>query len=159
MNSDLIKIRKSLFYLILFIIFFQIIFGQIKDNFDFGTLETESSIIDVGDYLNKSLILTTSGKIYIGTPLSLLNKTEVKLNKSSYAASCNENYMFVACLEDYLLVKLNINDGSYIPLLSYSDYNLNWSVLSSIFLPNSSYNLLHIVYICINLKTFMKIYI
>ena len=123
MNSDLIKIRKSLFYLILFIIFFQIIFGQIKDNFDFGTLETTSSIIDVGDYLNKSLILTTSGKIYIGTPLSLLNKTEVKLNKSSYAASCNENYMFVACLEDYLLVKLNINDGSYIPLLSYSDYN------------------------------------
>ena len=64
MNSDLIKIRKGLFYLILFIIFFQIIFGQIKDNFDFGTLETTSSIIDVGDYLNKSLILTTSGKIY-----------------------------------------------------------------------------------------------
>ena len=53
MNSDLIKIRKGLFYLILFIIFFQIIFGQIKDNFDFGTLETESSTIDVDDRISE----------------------------------------------------------------------------------------------------------
>ena len=38
-------------------------------------------------------------------------------------AVCNENYILAACLNDYLLVKININNGDYVQLVEYSEFN------------------------------------
>ena len=123
MNFVLMKIKKKMLFISLFFIIQQLIICQIYDNFNNGILDNQSSIVDVGDYLNLSIIITTNGNIFNGTPLSFKSSTELTLNASSYAASCNENYMLVACTEDFLLSKLNINSGSYISLIDYSEYN------------------------------------
>ena len=38
-------------------------------------------------------------------------------------AICNENYILAACLDDYLLVKININNGNFENLIEYSEFN------------------------------------
>ena len=101
-----------------------LIFCQIYDNFANGTLELSgSSILDIADYLNLSLLITSSGNIYNATPLSHLTYTGASLNASSAAAVCNENYILVACLQDSLLTKININNGTFQHLIDYSAFD------------------------------------
>ena len=97
---------------------------QIYDNFNDGILESSgSSILDIVDYLNLSLLITSSGNIYNSISLSLLTTTEASLNASSSAAVCNENYILVACLQNSLLTKININDGTFQNLINYSEFD------------------------------------
>jgi len=96
---------------------------QIYDNFANGTLELSgSSILDIADYLNLSLLITSSGNIYNATPISPLTYTGASLNASSAAAVCNEKYILVACLQDSLLTKININNGTFQNLIDYSAF-------------------------------------
>ena len=97
---------------------------QINDNFEDGVLESNgSSILDIADYLNLSLLITSSGNIYNSMSLSLLTNTEASLNVSSSAAVCNENFILVACLQNSLLTKININDGAFQNLIDYSEFD------------------------------------
>lgn len=123
MNFILFNNHKFLYFL-LFIFKYTKFLCQINDNFQSGILEEgENDLIDIADYLNTTLIISTSKNIYIGAPLSNKTSTNANLNSSSFAATCNENYILVACLEDELLVKININTGIQTTLLSYSNYN------------------------------------
>ena len=69
----------SLFYInhkILFIIYIFILklgkyFNQTSEGLSFETLETNSQLLDVNDYHNFSLIVTTSKNIYTGIPPTL----------------------------------------------------------------------------------------
>ena len=119
------RIIKRSFLIILYIIIFKYKFYcQINDDFYGGTLEESgSSILDISDYLNLSLIISTSGKIYNGIPFSERVTTNANLNASSSAAVCNQNYVLVACLQDSLLTKININNGNFISLIEYSEFN------------------------------------
>ena len=125
-KNDIIKIKKKIDftkYIITFL-FIKSILCQIDDHFYGDILESEgSSILDVADYLNLSLLVSSSGKIYNGTPLSKRSETSANLNSSSMVAICNENYILAACLDDYLLVKININNGNFEKLIEYSEFN------------------------------------
>ena len=46
----------------------------------------------------------------------------LNLINSSSIITLNSNYILVSCLQDSLLTKININDGSYASLLNYSDF-------------------------------------
>ena len=112
-------------YLFTFIIIKNII-SQINDNFNYGILESESShILDVADYLNLSLLVSSSGKIYNAIPFSTTPRirTYVNFNSSSAVAICNENYLIATCLVDHFLVKINFNDGSFSELIEYTEFN------------------------------------
>ena len=118
------KYDKNLLFVECILIKYLII-CQINDNFYDGVLELEplgSSILDIADYLNLSLLITSSGNIYNATPISLRTRTDANLNSSSSAAVCNENYILVACLQNSLLSKININDGNFQNLINYSEY-------------------------------------
>ena len=117
------KYDKKIFF-ILYILLKYLTNCQIDDNFDDGILEsTGSSILDIADYLNLSLLITSSGNIYNVAPLSNLTSTEANLNASSSAAVCNENYILVACLENSLLTKINIDNGDFQNLIEYSEFD------------------------------------
>ena len=116
--------KRSLLIILYIIIFKYKYHCQIDDDFYGGTLEESgSSILDISDYLNLSLIISTSGKIYNGIPFSFRVTTNANLNASSSAAVCNQNYILVACLQDSLLTKININNGDFISLIEYSEFN------------------------------------
>ena len=108
----------------LFIILKTILYCQINDNFQFGTLETGGSrILDVTDYLNLSILATSSRKIYNASPLSEKITTVASLRASSSIAVCNANFILAACLTDSLLAKINLNNGNYENLVDYSTFS------------------------------------
>ena len=137
MNINLIIIFSNEI-LMLFLIFIQILClynCQIYDNFTNDVFEEGSQLIDVNDNNNLNLIVTTAKNIYIGIPPILTTMTEARLINSSSIVTLNSNYLLAACLEDSLLTKININDGSFSSLLNYSDseissYNLEIPITS-----------------------------
>ena len=115
---------KLSFLLIIYI--YSYTFCQIKDNFQKGELEHDNSyFIDINDYHSLNLIVTTSQKIYtsdsIPNPISNFN---VKVENYSMAATFDQNYLLVACLNDSLLAKINIGTGESSNLLDYNGVNI-----------------------------------
>ena len=97
------------------------IISQIHDNFEKGNLEEGNyDLLDVTDYHNLGLIVSSSKSIYTGIPPIKKTETNAALFKFSHLITINTNYLLVACLEDSFLGKINLFNGSYVPLLSYS---------------------------------------
>ena len=114
-------------------IFLQIgfIFSQINDSYEAYNIEGEGySLIDIKDYHNLKLVVSTSKNIYKGIPPTKISQTTVNLNKYSSIATINENFILASCLDDFLLVKININSGDYTPLISYSEISTPESLTS-----------------------------
>ena len=101
------------------------IYNQLNDDFRLEILEENSQLLEVNDYHNISLIVTTSKNIYTGIPPKLRTITNASLINSSPLITFNENYLLASCLKDSLLTKININNGNYSSLLNYSDINEN----------------------------------
>ena len=123
MNHKLNELLSHNFFIIILIFIQKLCFNycQIYDNFTSVTFEEGSQLLEVKDYNNLKLIVTTSKKIYTGIPPKLKVTTEAKLINSSAIITLNSNYLLAACLQDSLLTKININDGSFSSLLNYSD--------------------------------------
>ena len=127
MNDIKIKIILTPFiHLILFLSSF--IINQINDEFKYNTLESSDSyLIDINDYHNLGLIMTTSKKIYFISSFEETDYNPITFNLSvsnfSMGATYNNNYLLVACLEDSLLAKININNGESESLLNYGTYD------------------------------------
>ena len=135
------------FHFFIFIVFIQIkqVFTEYFETFRIGTLNEAASIIDVIDYYNLFPLITTDKKIYTGIPPSLKSITTSKIISFTSAVTYNENYILMACTEDYLLTKINIDDGLEIPLINYENSKF----------PNSACSISHkdnYVYIGINLN-------
>ena len=82
-----------------------------------------SDLVDVTDYYNYSLIVTTSKKIYTGIPPKLKTTTTANLINSSSIIILNEKYLLAACLQDSLLTKINFNNGESTSLLNYDTFS------------------------------------
>ena len=120
MKKNKIIYNNISFFLFLIIIQNDFYFSQINDGFSIATLE-ESELLEVNDYHNFNLIVTTLKNIYIGIPPSLKVTTNAELINASSLITLNENYLLAACLQDSLLTKININNGDFSSLLGYSD--------------------------------------
>ena len=110
------------FFLLLIII-------QIKCEDYFNSFETNiitegSSLIDISDYYNISLIITTDKKIYTGIPPTFKNSIYSKISEISSAVTYNNNYTLMACTDDYLLIKINIETGEEVPLVNYTFFTI-----------------------------------
>jgi len=117
---------NSKFCLFLIIYIYSYTVCQINDNFKKGVLEHENSyFIDINDYHNLNLIVTTSQKIYTSDSLpNPISTFTAKVENYSMAATYNQNYILVACLKDSLLAKININTGDSNNLLDYNEINV-----------------------------------
>ena len=82
-----------------------------------------SDLVDVTDYYNYSLIVTTSKKIYTGIPPKLKATTTANLINASSIIILNEKYLLAACLKDSLLTKINFNNGESTSLLNYDTFS------------------------------------
>ena len=127
MKSEIIKTKFHIQIISYFItlMLLNLFFCQINDNFNYGNLESSNTyILDIADYLNLSLIVSSSGNIYNAAPFSTTPRatTSASLNASSACAEVNENFMLAACLTDHLLVKINFNTGDFETLLEYSEF-------------------------------------
>jgi len=94
---------KLLFIII--ILKLRIILSETSENYISNNLEAEEGnyLLDVADYHNLHILLSTSGKIYTGIPPTFKAQTNANINNCSSIATVNENYIFVSCLSDSLL--------------------------------------------------------
>ena len=116
--------------LFLFFIFFKGIISNIFDTFHTGTISNNASIIDITDYSNLFPLITTEGNIYTGMTLNKVCETNSKIMKVSAAATYDNNFILLACSEDYLLSKININSGEETSLLTYDQFNISTEYLN-----------------------------
>ena len=126
MNLNHNKSNRSNYILIISFVFHLKLlnsFCKSEDNYETLTLEGEEGnyLVDINDYNNLKLIVSTSKNIYSGIPLTYRATTGAKLNNCSSIATINQNYILASCLDDSLLSKININTGEYTSLVSYSD--------------------------------------
>ena len=107
---------------LLFFIEIKFILPQIFDNYESNILEEGNyDILDVTDYHNINLIVSTSKNIYTSIPPSLKVTTNANLINSSSLITINENYLLVACLQDSFLGKISLINGTFTSLLSYTN--------------------------------------
>ena len=121
------KISNFKYNFFLFIFIFIVVNSQINDDYELQSLSGEdgNSLIDVVDYHNLKLVVSSSGNIYEGIIPQKKSQTRAKLFRNSSIASVNENYLLASCLEDSLLTKINISSGEFTSLLQYSDISTN----------------------------------
>ena len=100
------------------------------DSLKIAIINDQASLIDISDYYNLSLVITTDKKIYSGIPPSLKNETNSKIINISSAVTYNKNYIFMACTEDNLLSKIQIESGLETPLIIYDNFNIPYKTCS-----------------------------
>ena len=124
MNVFLIILKKLCFLLLGY--GFDIILSQVYDNFSFGTLEEGNyDLLDVTDYHNKNLIVSTSKSIYMGIPPKKIVETNADLINATSLITINENFLLAACLKYSFLGKINLSTGNFISMLTYSDIGIS----------------------------------
>ena len=119
-HSEIIRI----FIYMMFIIKIKRFYCEDNNNFGIDTLEG-TDLVDVTDYYNLSLIATTSKKIYTGIPPNFNTTTTANLINVSSIITFNDKYLLAACLQDSLLVKINLNNGESTSLLNYDIFSTN----------------------------------
>ena len=124
--SDFLPLFKKMnfsFFLLLIIIQIKCFLSEYFDSLQTGNLEGDS-LIDISDYYNISLVITIDKKIYTGIPPTFKSSTSSKLLPISSAVTYNNNYILMACTEDYLLTKINIETGEETALVNYTKFKI-----------------------------------
>jgi len=112
-------------YFFLIMIQIKFLFSQKFESFKISILNNHASLIDITDYHNIFPIITSDKKIYTNIPPIERNITSSKITKFSAAATYNEDYILIACTEDFLLSKIDIDSGEETPLIKYEEINAN----------------------------------
>ena len=127
-NRFLISINYLILSYFLFIIQFKEILSDLNGNFqslNYANISENAAIIDITDYHNLYLLITTEKNIYTGIPPNKISSTTSKIINITAAATYDSNYVLLACTEDYLLSKVNIQTGNEEPLLDYERFNFS----------------------------------
>ena len=119
------KINNFSFFLFLISIYIKIIISEYFDSFEIHSLNETASLIDITDYYNLYPIITTNKKIYTGIPPEEKSTTNSKIIDISAEVTYNDKYILMACTENYLLSKINIETGEETSLLLYDEININ----------------------------------
>ena len=121
---------KSKIFFLFFLIKIKIFLSDYFESFQHGNISENASIIDITDYNNLFLLITTEKNIYKGITPNKISETQSKIMNISAAATYDNNFILLACSEDYLLSKINIISGEEIFLLSYAQFNLSIEFLN-----------------------------
>ena len=89
------------------------------DSFSPIDLYDSGMLVEVRDYKNQYLIVTTDKSIYTGLNPVKISTTTAKLLVTSYGATYNESIILFACLDDSLLSRVNITSGEEEKMLGY----------------------------------------
>lgn len=105
------KINNPLFLLLLLLIQIKVLFSKYFDTIITETLNEGASFIDITDYHNIYPIITTDKTIYTDIPPIKRNTTSSNITKFSAGATYDNETILIACTEDYLLSKIDIDSG------------------------------------------------
>ena len=124
---------KNIFLFFFLFLNISLALSQINDNFASSVLEEGNyDLLDVTDYHNMNLVVSSSKKIYTGLPPVEKVVTNANLISVSALITINENYLLVACLEDSFLGKINLSTGNFVSLILYSDIDSDFAVPQAI---------------------------
>jgi hypothetical protein len=100
-------------------------------------------MINITDYYNLSILVSTSKNIYTGFPPTLKSTINSKITNFSSGVTINENYLLMSCLDGKILTKININTGEETDLCPSLSFSYPSEKICSI---SSYYNKVFLVY-------------
>ena len=124
----------NLFLLLLLINNFKLINNELSDHFQYGDLSDTGDMINITDYYNLSILVSTSKNIYTGFPPTFKRTITSTITNFSSGVTINENYLLMSCLDGKILTKININTGEetdLCPSLSFSNSSQKICSISS----------------------------
>ena len=127
-NISYIILNERYFLFIYFLFigqFKEILLNYFENNYQVANISQNASIIDITDYYNLYLLITTEKIIYTGMPPTQKSVTTSNIINITVAATYDTNYVLLACTGDYLLSKININTGEEVCLINYSELSLS----------------------------------
>ena len=113
-----------LFLLLLLINNFKLINNELSDHFQYGDLSDTGDMINITDYYNLSILVSTSKNIYTGFPPKIKTIITSTITRFSSGVTINENNLLMSCLDGKILTKININTGEeteLCPSLSFTN--------------------------------------
>ena len=117
------------FFICLFFSILSLIFSQIHDNYYSGILEEGNyDLLDVTDYHNINLVVSSSKNIYTGFPPVKKIETNANLINVTSLITINENFLLAACLQDSFLAKINLSTGNFVSLIDYTNSKISEEV-------------------------------
>ena len=81
------------------------------DNFKLEENLNPGELIYVKDYHNLGLAITNTKKIYTGFPPNLNSSFSDSITKYTNGITINNNFIFITCLSDHIIYKLNLKTG------------------------------------------------
>ena len=123
---ELISSIKNNFLLCLILLNIPLIFSQINDDYIQAVLEEGNyDLLDIKDYHNMNIIVSSSKSIYTGIPPIKKVETNAKLINVTSLITINNDYLLAACLEDSFLGKISLSNGNFISLISYEELDFS----------------------------------
>jgi len=98
------------------------------DSFKLHTFSELNSLIEITDYYNLSIFMTSSKEIYKGIPpnkISTISSTQNFINLTS-GVTYDENYILLVCADEYLVSKIEIETGNLTPLINYENITMSY---------------------------------
>ena len=135
----LINKNHIIYIFIIILTLYKKSFQTYFDSFTLGNLTDSGKLVEIRDYKNQYLIISTSKSIYAGLNPELKTVTSAKLKEYSFGATYNKTIILFSCLEDSLLSKVNMTSGEEEQILKYdvlkkvldiSEYSLSSCSLS-----------------------------
>ena len=118
------KIKKYVIYrisfLLLFLLYLEGVNSVYLESFNLTSLSGFNSLIEITDYFNLSIFMTSSKEIYMGIPpqkISNISSSE-NFNNLTSGVTYNKNYILMVCTDNYLVSKIDIETGILTPLIS-----------------------------------------
>ena len=125
---------KTISIFLFLIINTKLIITGLSDDFLSGNLSDTGDMINITDYYNLSILVSTSKNIYTGFPPTLKSTINSTITNFSSGVTINENYLLMSCLDGKILTKININTGEetdLCPSLSFSNSSQKICSISS----------------------------
>ena len=123
------KFKKFGIYRILFLLLFFLYLKDVKayfESFELNRLSGFNSLIEIRDYFNLSIFMTSSKEIYMGIPpqkISTISSSE-NFNNLTSGVTYNKNYILMVCTDNYLVSKIDIETGTLTPLINYDNITM-----------------------------------
>ena len=133
-------------FLLIFIISINNSFSAYLESFKSESFTEEASLVEINNYYNSSIFMTSRKEIYKGIPPNKVQTASSKIINITSGVNYDNKYLLMACTGDYLLSKINIETGVETPLLNYDNITIPYYTCGVFFDENYAYiSMSHII--------------
>ena len=118
--------HRNSFLFLIFLLYLKEVYSVYLESFNLTRFSEFNSLIEIKDYFNLSIFMTSSKEIYMGIPPQKISNilSSENFNNLTSGVTYNENYILMVCTDNYLVSKIEIGTGNLTPLINYDNITI-----------------------------------